>query len=53
MATDNISCENIFKTADESIRRKVIVDKVTKLIEKDILSSVRFEAVACLQSREK
>ena len=53
MATDNVSCENIFKTADESVRRKVIIDKITKLIEQDILSSVRLEAVACLQNGEK
>lgn len=52
MKTGNANCENIYKTTDESIRRKVILDKITKLIEKDILSSVRLEAVARLQDEE-
>lgn len=43
--------ESVFKYEDETIRKAAILSKITELIEKDILSSVRMEAVACLQKQ--
>ena len=45
--------ESIYQYADEKLRKDAIISKVKELIERDVLSSVRLEAIACLQNEEK
>lgn len=45
--------ESIYRYTDEKLRKDAIISKVKELIERDVLSSVRLEAIACLQNEEK
>ena len=43
--------ENVYKHTDETIRKAILLSKITELIEQEILSSVRLDAFARLQKK--
>ena len=43
--------ENVYKHTDETIRKAILLSKITELIEKEIMSSVRLDAFARLQKK--
>lgn len=53
MDRDNVKIENIFKTEDNEERKEAVLASLISLVEKELESSVRTEAIAHLQSEEK
>ncbi|MGN0735912.1 MAG: hypothetical protein ACI4LP_08925 [Anaerovoracaceae bacterium] len=53
MEERSVKVENIYKYFDTEIRKSMILSAFMKLIEADLESSVRTEAIAHLQSEEK
>ena len=51
MEQEKTTVKNVYKYTDESVRREIILSKVAQLIENNMLSSVRLEAIARLQEK--
>ena len=51
MDRDNVKTENIFKTEDNEERKEAVLASLISLVEKDLESSVRTQAIAHLHKK--
>ena len=51
MDRDNVIIENIFKTEDNEARKEAVLASLILLVEKDLESSVRTQAIAHLHKK--